>query len=102
MTDTESNFLYNNNRQNQEYLAKQLFLGENNLSFGSRFTYGLLYKLLDHGQVKLNSIALDTLGQLLGLPVHKTMKIDPIKVAQLLKVWNFFLMFVFSIFFLFE
>lgn len=82
VTNAESNFLDNN----QEYLAEQLFLRDKDSHFGSKFTYSLLYELLDSGQLKLNSDILDTVGQLIGLPAYRETKIDPVKVAQVLKL----------------
>lgn len=82
-TNAESNFLDNSN--NQEYLAEQLFLGDKNSPFDSKFTYSLLYELLDSEQLKLNSDILDTVGQLIGLPAYRETKINPVKVAQVLK-----------------
>lgn len=92
VTNAESNFLDNN----QEYLAEQLFLRDKDSHFGSKFTYSLLYELLDSGQLKLNSDILDTVGQLIGLPAYRETKIDPVKVAQVLKASrNFCLLFLY-------
>lgn len=47
---------------------------------------GLLYELLESPQFKLDESLLDVIRQLLGIPVSKSNKIDPYKVAEVLKV----------------
>lgn len=83
-SNEENNLLYD--RTNQEDQAEQLFQRKD-LLFGLKFTHGLLYKLLDSGQLKFNSAIFKTVGQLLGLPVYgKSIKINPMKVAEMLKL----------------
>ncbi|GAB1604923.1 ATP-binding cassette sub-family A member 2-like, partial [Argonauta hians] len=85
--DSLNAFVFNNfNLETMIHSAEDLMDKSDMFPDVSMIGQGLLYELLESPRLKLNDSLLDVVRQILGIPVSKSNKINPYKIAELLKL----------------